>query len=487
LEQCLYISGSMPGPDAGIILFARSVSSAVSGEPCAPSVLISVGRPKPRLLHFPANDSKVGSATPVKRRGKSMSRRTGQKGHIEPSGRWWVVRWWMDVPGQEKRRHMRERICPISGSGSLSKSERQRRAREIVVASGADTEEYFQKVVKKKRGGITFREQAKSWLIHVQGRRRKPVALSTLELWEGCLNNWINPNIGEVPLSEVNNAVLKSLVAKMVDGGLSPKSIDTYSQVVKMVVASAVNDEGEEIYPRKWNHEFIDMPVVQEERQNTPTFSSEVMTGLASWKSNRERMIFILCGAAGLRIGEALGIEIEKHISSDFLTISIKQKVHHGRVEQRLKTANGGRQVDLHPAIAALLKDSVGDRKSGFLFCTRKGKPLSPTNIIRRHLHTALKELNYVNPFTGTHKAGNHAFRRFRNTFLRNKTLCPEGLRNYWMGHKGNSMDDLYAKIKEDVQFRREWAVRSGFGFELPSVVPSVPKCTENAEVAVAA
>jgi integrase len=120
-----------------------------------------------------------------------------------------------------------------------------------------------------------------------------------------------------------------------------------------------------------------------------------------------------------------------------------------------VKTANGGRQVDLHPAIAALLKEFVGDRKSGFLFCTRKGKPLSPTNIIRRHLHPALKELNYVNPFTGTHKAGNHAFRRFRNTYLRNKTLCPEGLRNYWMGHKGDSMDDLYDKIKEDISSAR--------------------------------
>ena len=299
-----------------------------------------------------------------------------------------------------------------------------------------------QKVVKKKRGGITFREQAKSWLIHIQGRRRKPVALSTLELWEGCLNNWINPNIGEVPLSEVNNAVLKSLVAKMVDGGLSPKSIDTYSQVVKMVVASAVNDEGEEIYPRKWNHEFIDMPVVEKERQNTPTFSSEVMTGLASWKKKRERMIFILCGAAGLRIGEALGIEIDKHASPDFLTISIKQKVHHGRLEQRLKTANGGRQVDLHPAIAALLKEFVGDRKSGFLFCTRKGKPLSPTNIIRRHLHTALKELNYVNPLTGTHKAGNHAFRRFqKHVPAEQDPSAQKGFGTTGWGTKGNSME----------------------------------------------
>ena len=46
------------------------------------------------------------------------------------------------------------------------------------------------------------------------------------------------------------------------------------------------------------------------------------------------------------------------------MTISVKQKVHHGRVEPRLKTANGIRQVDLHSAIAALLKEFVGDRKS---------------------------------------------------------------------------------------------------------------------------
>ncbi|MGA7820987.1 MAG: hypothetical protein WCA50_15255, partial [Candidatus Sulfotelmatobacter sp.] len=98
-----------------------------------------------------------------------------------------------------------------------------------------------------------------------------------------------------------------------------------------------------------------------------------------------------------------------------------------------------------------------------------------------------LKELNYVNPFTGTYKAGNHAFRRFRNTYLRNKTLCPEGLRNYWMGHKGDSMDDLYDKIKEDIQFRKMFAEQCGFGFELPSVVPNVPKITEKTEAPEAA
>jgi len=57
----------------------------------------------------------------------------------------------------------------------------------------------------------------------------------------------------------------------------------------------------------------------------------------------------------------------------------------------------------------------------------------------------------------------------------------------YWMGHAGKDMSDLYDKIKEDVAFRRKWAERCGFGFQLPSVVPNVPKCTEKTEVAIAA
>lgn len=137
-------------------------------------------------------------------------------------------------------------------------------------------------------------EQALFWIDQVKSRKRKPVAIATLQSWEGCLRKWVNPAIGDLPLSEVNNAALKGLVATMA-GKLSPKSIDNY------------------------------------------------------------------------------------------------------------------------------------------------------------------------------------AFRRFRNTYLRNDTQCPEGLRNFWMGHSDESMDALYDKIQEDVKFRREMAEKCGLGFELPSVVPNVP------------
>ena len=481
-KPAVQVSGSIPTSH----LVTLSAPSAVSGSSRLSPARILVAEPPLHLLQFPASNTKVLTATPVERRGKSMSRRTGQNGHIEKSGKWWVVRFWMDIPSQEGRTLKRAKVCPISGVGSLSGSERKRRAREIINDSGADTIEYFNKVVQQE-AARTFQEQADFWLEFGRARKRKPVALSTIEDWERILKNWLNPNLGGLPLSEVNNGAIKRLVATMSKAGLSPKTIETYAGVAKMVVASALDAEGNEIYPRKWNHEFIDMPLVEQSKQNKPSFSSEVMTGLAKWKKPRERMMFILCGGSGLRIGEALGIEIDKHISRDFLTLYIRQKARHCKVEKRLKTPSAERDIDLHPAIAKLLMEYVGERRSGFLFSSRNGKPVSSSNVIRRHLHPALKKLKYVNPHNGTHKAGNHAFRRFRNTYLRNKTRCPEGLRNYWMGHAENSMDDLYDKIKEDVQFRKMCAEQCGLGFELSSVVPNVPKIAEKTEARKAA
>ena len=112
------------------------------------------------------------------------------------------------------------------------------------------------------------------------------------------------------------------------------------------------------------------------------------------------------------------------------------------------------------------------------------------SNIFRRHLHPALKKLGYVNPHTGDHKAGSHAFRRFRNTYLKNETACPNGLRDYWLGHAGTSMDDLYDMVKDNVAFRKKKAEECGIGFELPSVlsiVPNVPKTQSKSKSAKAA
>ena len=146
-------------------------------------------------------DNAVRDARPqTRKRGKSMSRRSGQSGSIQKEGNWYVVRWWMDVAGQEKRERKYARICPVSGPGKLSASERERKAKEIIAASGADSVEHFERVVKPMQaGGTTFREQAAIWLDQVRNRKRKPVAPATIETWESALDNWVNPNLGIYP------------------------------------------------------------------------------------------------------------------------------------------------------------------------------------------------------------------------------------------------------------------------------------------------
>jgi hypothetical protein len=144
---------------------------------------------------------------------------------------------------------------------------------------------------------VTFKEQAESWFTAATSRKRKPVAGATIQFWRGCLDNWLIPNLGDIPVSEVNNAAVKKLVAIMANE-LSPKTITSYVQVVKAVVASAVNQEGEQLYPRKWNAEFIDLPLVDKSKQNTPSFNAEIMAGLAHGGTAKNRCC--LCCAVPL-------------------------------------------------------------------------------------------------------------------------------------------------------------------------------------------
>jgi len=416
----------------------------------------------------------VPPATPDKRRSACMARR-GQVGTIAVSGKWYVVRFWMYPVGAD-RIHASVRICPVSGEGSLSKGERRRKANEIVAASGVNDAQQFVEITN----GVTFREQMSWFLDHAMNRKRKPVKPATLFSWQNCANKWLNPNLGDIPLAAVNNATVKTLVAKMHDAGLSAKTITTYIGLVKLVVASALDKDGEQSFPRKWNHEFIDLPVVENQRQ--PVFTSEIVGKILQRAEGQERVLFALLAGTGLRAGEALGLE-SKHVADDCQTVTVEQSCWQGDI-QTPKTKNAYRQVDLSPDLANLLRALITNRPSGLLFANKAGRPLSQTNLLRRSLHPILKEL-------GTEKAGFHAMRRFRTTWLR-KQRAPEDLIKFWLGHSETSITDSYSKVAEDVEFRKQVAEKVGTGFDVPAyqakpLRPMRPRKTQERTLTVAA
>jgi integrase len=429
----------------------------------------------------------VAQAAPAKRkRGKSLSRRTGQSGYIEKSGRWFVVRFWKDSAGQERRMHVRERICPISGPGSLSKSERKRRAKEIIQASGVDSPDYFKEVVQPQSCGVTFREQSKLWLQQLLNRRRNPIRQGYAVTIQGALDKWILPEIGELPLGNVDNLSVRPLIEKMCGSGLKPRTVNKYMEHVKQIVESLKAVNGEPVFSRKWDADTMDLPVVECSEQKRPALKARAISELIASSDGQEQALYVLIAATGMRISEALAIEAE-HFINGGRTIRVEQQVEKDcpRIVKYLKTLAAKREVDLHPGVAEFLQVYIAG-KSGLLFYTAKGTPHLYGNLEDRWLTPRLAKMGLEEEGMGW-----HSFKRFRKTWLRGRR-CLEDINNFWMAHKPQTMSELYSHLHEELEMRLEEAERVGYGFDLPrrrnaTVVPNVPKSKGNRRTEIAA
>ena len=411
-------------------------------------------------------------AAPIRRRGKSMSRRIGQNGEVfvkqlckkggctHPKGLCPKYgRYWKDVLGQPSR----QRLC-IS-FGRVTPTVAERKLREHILATGVDSVETFNEVT-----GLlpTFREQAQWWLKEIRAghilskKRRTPMRSATIAGYESAVM-WLNSIIGDKPVAEVKNEAARELVTAMKTAKppLADKTIVTYFQVVKAVVASAVNTEGEQLHSRNWNFHHIGLPIVNEKKQNKPTVTAREVEQIVSMATGRYRVLFALLAGSGLRIGEALGLRVDKHISPDCKTLYIRQSVWNGK-EQDPKTENAVRNIDVYSGLAVMLKDYTRNRTNGFLFHSDSGKPLVQRNVLRDGLNPILTRLNLKQ-----NGKAFHSFRRFRVMHLR-KSRVPWDLEKFWIGHANKDVTDKYAaQLKEDVEWRKDVAEKTGLGFAL--------------------
>lgn len=280
---------------------------------------------------------------------------------------------------------------------------------------------------------------------------RKP---ATIAGWQEALNAWILPNIGEKLLSEVSNGVLRQLIGRMTAAGLAPKTIVNYSQIVKMVVASAVSDEGDQICRREWNHEFVGLPIVQKEKQRRPTVTRAELEAILSRVKDRYRTFFALLAGTGLRVGEALGVKTSD-LADDCRILHVRRSIWRGK-EQEPKTLNAIRLIDVPEALAKILRKSSAGR-NGYLFSTAQGRPLQARNVLRV-LHNAGKRVGF------------HAFRRYRAAVLR-KGQVPEDLITLWLGHARTLTDYYAAQLRDGEQYRSGWCERAGLGFSVVTLL----------------
>lgn len=371
-----------------------------------------------------------------------MSRRTGQRGTILKRGDRFYGRFWIDTPDGRKQKTIVLGKC-------RTKTVAKQRLRDHIEQTGLNSAEQFR---SNTAPGVSFKTQSVAWMKYLTTRTRRPLKPATLDNWQHALDKWLLPHVGEVPLVEVNNGVLKELVQKMVAAGLSAKTIVNYTLPVKLVVASAVDQNGEQLYPRKWNHDFCQMPIVDKATQHRQTITPAKAEELLGNLHGRYRYLVALLLATGMRIGEALAVHVED-FGEGCRTLRVQQSVY-GLDLQAPKTSNARRVIDILGAFADFFARYIAGR-SGLVFQSASGRPLSQRNVLRE-LHNA-----------GC-KVGFHAFRRFRDETLKVKD-CPVDLINQWLGWSGQGMSDLYGSGLRDYETRRrEQCERIGLGFTMP-------------------
>lgn len=396
-----------------------------------------------------------------------MARRRYQQGYVFQKGRKrsdaWLskepanVQFWRDTPGQVKSK--KEKAClGICRTRTIA----ERAAAEKLEQLGINSARTFIEATST----VTFKVQGETWLKSLANRKRNPLEQTTIDTRRYALDKWIYSFFEGKLLADVNNLAMKDFVEHI--SALAPATIRDYSNIVRAVVASAINDKGEQLFPRTWNEEFIDAPLVKHQKQ--PSTDKKGMESILKEAAGRYRVLYaLLAGCGPLRAGEALGLEIGKHISEDCRTLYIRQKAKRGDIQPYMKTQNGERDVDLCTSLAAMLKEFIGTRTSGLLFCTSSGRQILQTDILRDSLHPILKKLEHV-------KGGFNIFRRFRITELK-KSDCPDALQHFWSGHAPTHVSERYTKLLQDRDYRLEWAEKIGMGFELParSVAPRAP------------
>jgi integrase len=326
--------------------------------------------------------------------------------------------------------------------------------------SDLDPSFFLEGVPATPNQSITFLSQYHKWVDGLKNRACDPVAPSTLATFESRAKTILSVVSPQTRLEDFRNAAMAEFVQDAKRFKWAPSTLADHILVIKLIISSATDPEGEELFPRTWKRRVINAPRVERAKQHTPCLThDEVETLLRKAKTEQERLIYaFLCGS-GLRVSEVQAVRVcgnEEQTSWNPRTavVSVRNGCFRGKETGRTKTTAGRRNVvlcgELNQALVAFA--SKEKRESGsFLFQSKNGLPLKQSTLrYRMAQHVP--------------DAAPHAARRFRISWLRKCRVLEEIIRSQ-VGHADESITDKYSFQDENTV--RAAVEGAGLGFNL--------------------
>ncbi len=269
-----------------------------------------------------------------------------------------------------------------------------------------EAQAYLNKCLREKDTG-TFIEPSKElfskyleyWLQNVAKTR---VREKTFHSYEKTANNYIKPGLGDIKLSHVTPALIQELYNKLLDKGLSPRTVRYTHSVLRSALQQAV----------KWGLLYrnpallVELPrdKAKEMLVFTPEEARIFMDAVvySKWKA-----LFSLLLSSGMRPGEALGLKWgDVDFEGKRITINrtLMRTQGGGWKLEEPKTSRSRRTI---PIPSTVMKDLEEHKKAqaaeklrakpgkytdhGFVFTSENGEPANHKNIVRRFFKPLLE------------------------------------------------------------------------------------------------
>jgi integrase len=253
---------------------------------------------------------------------------------------------------------------------------------------------------------LTVGEDVTRWL---EDSARGDLAHRTYANYRLQVRRHIVPAVGRVKLAKLNPAHVQGLYAAKLREGLKPSSVRSIYSVLRRSLEQAVRWN---LIPRNPTA-LADPPKVRkEEIKSLDPEQARTLLRVAGETGDRHEALYVLSLAAGLRMGEALGLkwsDVDLAGGSLCVNRQLQRMRRHddegkpGRLVFSEPKNASRRTVDLpQGALAALkrhrkrqLEEKLGVggsyEDSGLVFATAKGTPLDAQTVVNRHFKPLLR------------------------------------------------------------------------------------------------
>lgn len=233
---------------------------------------------------------------------------------------------------------------------------------------------------------ITVSEFLDKWLEDVA---KPKLRSSTLVVHEVMIRRHIKPAIGHIRLTQLSPIHLQNLYTLKLKEGLSKRSVKYIHTIIHQMLDQGV----------KWGmlarnvSDAVTSPI-PDKKPVEPLTQSQVQRLLEVLKNDRLYAFYVVALGCGLRRGELLALTWDcVDLDAGIITVkkSLQQVKGKGLVSGEPKSRSAYRMVSMPEFVIDALVNKDKKVISPYIFCTSKGTPFSPRNLVRHFKNTLNK------------------------------------------------------------------------------------------------